>query len=206
MLLKELFENINQPLKASNGQPTNLNSVQYQMVRTPEFKNWFGDWEHSPNTASKVLDDNGEPMIVYTGTSIDKDFSKFKTPRNGVWFSISKHDASSYAMTNDSQNTKYNSDTDRYEKIHTAGRVIPVFLNIKNPYILKQSDYDRINVSNYKKAQNILFDELRHHGYDGILWIHQTTWVAIGNANQIKSAIGNIGKFSTDSAHIHEGI
>jgi hypothetical protein len=39
MLLKELFENINQPLIAPNGHQSNLNRLQYQFVRTPEFKN-----------------------------------------------------------------------------------------------------------------------------------------------------------------------
>jgi hypothetical protein len=203
MLLNEIKQL--DTLLAPNGHPSRLNQVQYQMVRTPEFKKWFGDWENSPNTSSHVIDENGEPMVVYTGTSIDKDFTKFKTPRNGIWFTKSHEDASKYAMDNDSQKTKYNPDTDRYEQIHTSGRVIPVFINMRKSYILTKEDFDRINVSNYKKAQAILFDELRHHGYDGIQWVGNATWVAIGNANQIKSAIGNIGTFATDSSHIHEG-
>lgn len=32
-------------LKAPNGQPTKLTETQWVMVRTPNFKNWFGDWE-----------------------------------------------------------------------------------------------------------------------------------------------------------------
>jgi hypothetical protein len=41
---------------APNGQPSNLTPEQYRLVRTPEFKAWFGDWENSPETASKVID------------------------------------------------------------------------------------------------------------------------------------------------------
>ena len=52
-------------LLAPNGKPTNLTPEQYRLVRTPAFKKWFGDWENSPETASKVVDDNGEPLIVY---------------------------------------------------------------------------------------------------------------------------------------------
>ena len=31
--------------KAPNGKQSNLTDEQWEMVRTPEFKNWFGDWE-----------------------------------------------------------------------------------------------------------------------------------------------------------------
>ena len=32
------------------------------------FRNWFGDWVNDPANASKVVDDNGEPLVVYRGT------------------------------------------------------------------------------------------------------------------------------------------
>ena len=32
-------------LLAPNGNPSNLSPQQYMLVRTPEFKEWFGDWE-----------------------------------------------------------------------------------------------------------------------------------------------------------------
>ncbi len=55
-------------LLAPNGKPSNLNSMQYELVRTPAFKKWFGDWEKDPANASKVVDQNGEPEICYHGT------------------------------------------------------------------------------------------------------------------------------------------
>ncbi len=51
--------------------PKNL----YEYVRTDEFKKWFGDWENNPNSASKVIDENGEPMLVFHGT--EKSFQDF---------------------------------------------------------------------------------------------------------------------------------
>lgn len=54
-------------LIAPNGKPSKLNAVQYKLVRTPEFKEWFGDWEKDPKNASKVVDENGEPLVVYRG-------------------------------------------------------------------------------------------------------------------------------------------
>ena len=40
-------------LIAPNGNPSNLTSEQYKLVRTPEFKEWFGDWENIPNQQVK---------------------------------------------------------------------------------------------------------------------------------------------------------
>ena len=54
-------------LLAPNGNPTNLNERQWLQVRTKNFINWFGDWINDPNNASKVVDENGEPMVVYHG-------------------------------------------------------------------------------------------------------------------------------------------
>lgn len=54
-------------LLAPNGKPTNLTERQYVHVRTKAFKEWFGDWENNPEEASKVVDENGEPLVVYHG-------------------------------------------------------------------------------------------------------------------------------------------
>jgi hypothetical protein len=53
---------------APNGKPSNLTEQQAKIVRTPAFKKWFGDWENDPKNASKIVDKNGEPMVVYHGT------------------------------------------------------------------------------------------------------------------------------------------
>lgn len=60
---------------APNGKPSNLTPEQYKLVRTPAFISWFGDWINSPETASKVVDENGEPMVAYHGT--DEKFNEF---------------------------------------------------------------------------------------------------------------------------------
>ncbi len=56
-------------MKAPNGNPTNLNERQWLQVRTKAFKDWFGDWEKDQENASKVVDENGEPLVVYHGTN-----------------------------------------------------------------------------------------------------------------------------------------
>lgn len=56
-------------LLAPNGKPSNLPERLYAQVRTKEFKDWFGDWQNDPKNASKVVDENGEPRIVYHGSN-----------------------------------------------------------------------------------------------------------------------------------------
>ena len=57
----------NEQLLAPNGKPSNLNATQYALVRSKPFKDWFGDWENDPENSSQVVDENGEPLVVYRG-------------------------------------------------------------------------------------------------------------------------------------------
>lgn len=94
---------------APNGNKTNLSEKQWLQVRTRAFKNWFGDWEDNAQKASKVVDENGEPMVVYHGTlSKFNEFSKDKIGSNtqsnsstmGFFFTSNKEAALSYASSN----------------------------------------------------------------------------------------------------------
>jgi hypothetical protein len=71
---------------APNGKPSNLTHEQWHMVRTPEFKAWFGDWENDPKNASKVVDDNGEPLVVYHGTMVETTFNVFDYDKADLGF------------------------------------------------------------------------------------------------------------------------
>jgi hypothetical protein len=46
-----------------------------------QFKRWFGDWEKSPHSASKVVDEDGEPLTVYHGTA--EEFFTFDKTQGG---------------------------------------------------------------------------------------------------------------------------
>ncbi|MBQ7262930.1 MAG: hypothetical protein IJR14_04340, partial [Synergistaceae bacterium] len=59
------YEGTDQWMKAPNGEPTKLSEKQWLQVRTAAFKEWFGDWENDPANASKVVDANGEPLVVW---------------------------------------------------------------------------------------------------------------------------------------------
>lgn len=143
-------------LLAPNGKPSNLNPEQYRLVRTPSFKAWFGDWEKDPENASKVVDDNGEPLVVYHGTRIDFTiFDKEKVSRNNKWgtgfyFTDDYEYAKSYA------NSRFNPIKDK--------EPLNVFLNIRDSYDIHKSsthtEYVVGESENIKLADgsNVTFD------------------------------------------------
>ena len=93
-LLEEMYDILskaprdkNGNLLAPNGKPSNLNERQWVHVRTKAFKDWFGDWENNPSEASKVVDENGEPLIVWHSGMSEIEGNTF---RNKVITTINK--------------------------------------------------------------------------------------------------------------------
>lgn len=76
--IKSAPRNSKGQLLAPNGKVSNLTEKQYAQVRTKAFKEWFGDWENNPSEASKVVDENGEPLVVYHYTD-NEGLTKFST-------------------------------------------------------------------------------------------------------------------------------
>ena len=54
---------------------------QERQTRTGNFKRWFGDWERDSVNASKVVDENGRPIIMSHNT--DNEFYTFDRDRIG---------------------------------------------------------------------------------------------------------------------------
>lgn len=126
---------------APNGKPSNLPDHLWEYVRTKEFKDWFGDWEKDPKHSSKVLDENGEPLIVYHGNRTGEHITRFKNEKlgtehkerniKGFWFITDKKIAKEeYALKPESVGK--GKDNLQY------GEVIPVFLNIRTPVKITQ--------------------------------------------------------------------
>jgi len=115
-------------LVAPNGKPTNLTPEQYKLVRTPEFKAWFGDWENSPETSSKVVDENGEPLVVYHG-------SKEKWWDNINYFVFNpQFEGKAHNVIRFDWGSIYFSSKREVAKTY-GGNVLEVFLNFRNPII-----------------------------------------------------------------------
>ena len=141
-------------MKAPNGKPTNLTERQWLQVRSKEFKDWFGDWENNPADASAVVDENGEPLVVYHGATFSNDIKIF-SPQTS-YFTENKVEADKYG--------------DKFRHpLDNSPKSIPVFLNIRNPHIFDAEgrEYKNINDGNF-----VLFDEFleSHPEYQNESW------------------------------------
>lgn len=151
---------------------------------TQNFEKWFGN--------SKVVDKNGNPLVVYHGTTADiKIFDKSKQDvRDAGFYFGSQKEANLYAYT---------------EK--GGGNVLPVYLKIKNPKIYYNRDV---------KLTPEHIEELKKQGFDGVVrdfangpdaWRYgedATPEYVVFEPNQIKSAIGNNGEYSLEKEAIDE--
>lgn len=116
-------------LLAPNGQPTRLTEKQWAQARTKAFLAWFGDWLHDPANASKTLDENGEPIVLYHGGSFDirRSPSVFDgVPHvDGIFFSDSTDLAKSY-------------------QAYQGGGITTAWLNLKNPFLAQDEASARL--------------------------------------------------------------
>lgn len=160
-------------MKAPNGKYTKLNERQWVQVRTKSFKDWFGDWENDADNASKVVDENGEPMVVYHGTN--NEFNIFEvghgTKGKGFFFTDSKEMAESYG-----ENVKevFLNIRDSYE-IDGNGRNwndIVINLSKSNNDLIKKIKLDRttkyasVKKGNYPKENYEYFNNLYYKYID----------------------------------------
>lgn len=171
-------------MKAPNGKKSNLTERQWLQVRTKSFKDWFGDWENNPNNASKVVDENGEPLVVYHATN--KIFNTYKE-RDGIHFG-------SYNTALGVANEKFDPTFDTIEEAQASiakgkFRINQEFLNIRNP---KQS-----------KDLGTGWKQLITEGFDGgsYMAVEGDTSFVVFNPNQIKSATDNIGTNTLESKY-----
>lgn len=174
---------------APNGKPSKLNDKQYKQVRTPEFKNWFGDWENDPANASKVVDENGEPLVVYHN-SPSKDVQDFKG--YVTYFTDNKEYAGKVKGT---------ASPNQYD----------AYLNVRKPYNSPSPLADvPIEVHNTDQFTNPRFIKSGSSNYDAVVGkdAGQDDGVtyAVFNPNQIKSATGNSGAFSTTDNRIQASV
>ena len=130
--VRKQYEGTDKWMKAPNGKPTKLTKRLWLLVRTPAFKRWFGDWENDPANASKVVDENGEPLVVYHGsenagfTTFDSDYWDEDTIGN---FASSEEEiAGTYSGTS----LLIRSDMGQGKRQGNYA----LFLNIRNPLIV----------------------------------------------------------------------
>ena len=167
-------------LFAPNGEKSNLNRYQWAQVRTANFKAWFGDWENDPANASKVVDENGEPLVVYRYAKNEDSIA------GGVRFFTKNADyAEAYFE----------------ESGNGGGLTAPAYLRLKNPIVADMESRDFSD-----PAKELPYIKSAIDGpQDGVIFKDAggtDEFYAALEANQIKSATGNAGTFSGETDNI----
>jgi hypothetical protein len=147
-----------------------------KVTATPEFRKWFGN--------SKVVDANGNPLVVYHGTAYDfSDFAPEKLGTNtgapsaqvGFFFTDRKKTADYYARGNFPNLESAAQATSRivYTKDFmpsgrteegTTPNVMPVYLSMQNPLV-----HDFKNKVFRDATYRELIDKARRNGHDGLI-------------------------------------
>lgn len=172
----------------------------YEKYINDNFKRWFGD--------SKVVDENGKPLIVYHGTV--GDFSAFDMfadkrtvggkQRDALFFTSDKVHSGEYAIPQ-----HLHDEMDFVDEFYHGSNIIPVYLRIKNPLVIDADSKNWVNIfpeaidkaldnNNDGIIVNNIVDNANSLGTENI----SDTYVVF-DPSQIKSAIGNDGNFSNSN-------
>lgn len=192
----KLFRDIREALLSENSSLPQEDLIKQAYLKkalcyTPSFLDWFGDWIDNPDNASKVVDENGEPLVVYHGSRSEGPFNEFSydylRADDGFYFTSGK----------------------KYMQLYNQNDItFATFLNIKNPRYMDNIIHDSV-----RQAFSIEFDpknpidgiighDRRTNEFEESLGEEHMEYVAM-RPNQIKSAIGNNGDFSK-SNNIYE--
>lgn len=164
-----------------------------------EFKRWFGD--------SKIVDDSGKPLVVYHGSSDAEGFksNRFSYAKKGV-NEFTDADIGFFFGSKDVANAFGSED---------GGAILPVYLKIDNPLEVSGGRYVRM-LRSFKHSDWSKFKKAAvRSGHDGVVvrsdetgknseFSHQfqsDTYIAF-DPKQIKSAVGNTGKFDPSNPDI----
>lgn len=144
-----------------------------------QFKRWFGDWQNHPESASKVVNADGTPKVVYHGTN--KTFNVFDSESGIYWFSESEDYAESMMEE------------------RGGGRVINAYLKMKNPL------YAKLPPGQFSDPtfEAPLIRQAKAEGRDGVIIETDTDpndlsyekFYVVFSPTQIKSATDNNGAF-----------
>jgi GNAT superfamily N-acetyltransferase len=154
-------------LLAPNGKASNLTAEQWKLVRTTAFKKFFGDWENDPENASKVVDENGEPLVVYRGFNKKNDkgfifkygvnrFSNRLANRFAHYFTRSKNVALEYAEQGQKQDEK-----DIIVKSYFLNSRELLDITIKNPKYPKFEEWVKTRESIFSYSPYAIIEKLK---------------------------------------------
>ncbi len=184
-----------------------LFSLSEEQTHSENFKRWFGDWENDPENASKVVDKEGKPLVVYHQTNAKRwinretgeDWEKLDWQKKQEW-----DDKTDEEWQNAWEEKDFYEFDDRYARqsiempaiffspnndpYHEYGqRTIAAYLDIKNPAI--NPDIPNRGVTD--TAGRDAMEALKAQGYDGFIRTDEDGNVleyGVFSSEQIKSA------------------
>ena len=169
-------------------------------TETPAFRAWFG--------ASKVVKDDGTPLIVYHGTNAD--FENFAPNKSGENFGKDIGYRKGFFFSTNPETA----DVSQWDIPSGAANIKPVFLSLQNPYVVEINNASRIHGhwgtfpepdNYYDNNAKEINTSARNRRADGVIVNNIDTGEKLFIAykpEQIKSAIGNSGNFNPKSAKI----
>ena len=163
-----------------------INMSVKNVTESQQFKRWFGDWQNHPENASKVVNEDGTPKVVYHGTNAE--FNTFQQENGAYFFSESMDYAESMADE------------------RGGNRIIEAYLKMKNPYTVKLPPEQFTD--NFAEAPVIRY--AKEHGHDGVIFEYDGSkedlaydkFYVVFDSAQIKSATDNIGTFDKTNPDI----
>lgn len=172
------------------------------VTENPNFKAWFGE--------SKVVDPSGAPMIVYHGTSYDvpefaiADLSGLNLGDTSEGFAFFTNKANAYPDSASDYAVKLESGP------NVQPNVVPVYVALKNPLILDASGKYNA-VSRFDSDAKAIREAVSAGGHDGVIIKYldgssSEVLIAATRPEQIKSAIGNSGRFDPTSPSLTDPI
>ena len=181
-------------MRAPNGKPTNLNERQWVQVRTQAFKDWFGDWENAPENSSQVVDENGEPKVMYHSTNLE-----WVNKGEPFWEFYEDSHFGTKGQALDRMPAK------------SGVKLYEVFLNIRNAQ--RRADADQEYLEEKDMTMSEYWEQCarrsKYNGYDGIVYLNEyedkehpaDSWIAF-RPEQVKSADENVGTFDPSDPDI----
>jgi hypothetical protein len=186
-------------IQAVSDEPVNvqpmIQSAAVKQTQTPEFQRWFG--------ASKVVDEAGQPLRVYHGTA--SNIEKFDIEgTSGVNFSKGE----GFVFFTDKPDAYPSSASDYAISAagkHSGANIVPAFVRLENPLMVSADGYYN-SVTAFDKQAADIRKQVEAGGHDGVIVRFSDgsgdSLIATTRPEQIKSAIGNSGRFDPSSASL----